>query len=262
VLGGNMTLYGQTISGTVFKTNSDMPIEYVHIGIVGKNIGTVSDQNGNYVLQVKPEHYNDSILFSCIGYDSFSVKVSDLMESENGNVSLDERFYHLTEVIVRPKRIRQKTLGITVRNRRAYSCFGDSIFGRELGVLMKNKGRAFLKEVNLNISTCTYDTVFYRINIYKAHGKMRFENILANPVYFASSKEEVKDRITVDLSPLNLVVDGNFLVSIENVKNLGTGSLCYHACTFYRSYLRSTSQGEWKTIPAGLSLSVKVDIEK
>ena len=50
LLSCNVLLFGQQISGTVFEMDSNLPIEYVNIGIVGKNIGTVSDQNGKYTL--------------------------------------------------------------------------------------------------------------------------------------------------------------------------------------------------------------------
>ena len=264
LLSSNVLLYGQKISGTVLEMNSDKPVEYVNIGVVGRNIGTVSDQNGKYTLEIKPEHHDDTLRFSCIGYHSYSVKVSDFISLDNWNISLEEKLYDLAEVVVRPKKIKQKTLGNTVRVKFAVVCAQDSINGFELGALMQNKGRAFLKEVNFNISVCSYDTIFYRINIYKAHDvkDMQFENILTNPIYITSIKEDVKDKITIDFRHLNIVVDGDFLISIENVKNMGPGSLCYPISLLHKSYLRQASQGEWRTVPYGISLSVKVDVEK
>jgi site-specific DNA recombinase len=40
--------FGQNISGIVFNEKSQLPVEYVNIGIVGKNTGTVSDFSGKY----------------------------------------------------------------------------------------------------------------------------------------------------------------------------------------------------------------------
>jgi len=261
-LSSNVLLWGQQISGTVFEMNGDIPVEYVNIGIVGKNVGTVSDQNGKYTLQIYPEHYDDTLMFSCIGYHSYSVRVSDFVRMNNGNVSLEKRFYDLSEVVVRPKNVKSRTLGITTRGKMAAACFTDSVRGGEIGVLMSNKNRAFIKEVNVNISSCSYDTIFYRMNIHKVLDKMQFENILSNPVYVISTKEEVKDKITIDLRHLNLIVEGDFLVTFEHVKDLGKGRLCFHANLFNKSYWRETSQGTWKTVPAGVSISVEVDVER
>ena len=261
LLSSNVLLFGQTISGIVFEKNSDLSVEYVNIGVVGKNIGTVSDHNGKYTLQIDPEYQNDTLRFSCIGYHPYSVKVSDFISLNNGNVKLEKRLYNITEVVVRPKKIKQKTLGITTKNRNVVAC-RDSIYGGEIGIVMKNKSRAFLKEVNINISGCSYDTVFYRLNIYKAYEDMHFENILNNPVYFSLPKEEVKDKIMVDLQHLNLVIEDDFLVTFEVVKNLGHGKLCIPASLLHKSYRRETSQGTWETIVVGISISVKVDVEK
>jgi hypothetical protein len=261
-LSGHALLYGQTITGTVFEKNSETPVGYVNIGIVGKNIGAVSDQNGKYILQISPEYYNDTLRFSCIGYHSYSVKVSDFINQNNRNVGIETMLYELSEVVVRPKKIKQKTLGITVRNRFGVECFADSVKGSEVGIVIKNKNRVFVNEVNLNISNCSYDTIFYRMNIYQVKKDMQFENILRNPVYVSSSKEDVKNKITVDLRHLNLVIEGDFLVTFEAVKDLGPGKLCFFACSFYKSYRRNASQGAWGTVSKGISVSVLVDIEK
>jgi len=255
-------LHGQTISGAVFEKNSETPVEYVNIGIFGKNIGTVSDQNGRYTLQIKPEYYSDTLIFSCIGYHSYSVIVSDFINLNNGNVNLEKREYELAEVVIRPRRVKEKTLGVTTKSKMFVGCFADSINGREIGIVMKNKDRVFLKEVNLNITICTYDSIFYRINIYKAHSDKQFENILTNPIYVSSSKEEVKDKITIDLRHLYLEFKGDFLVTFEAVKNLGKGSLCFSVSPFGKTYLRRASQGTWETISAGASISVLVDVER
>ena len=262
VVGSNVLLYGQTISGTVFERNSETPIEYVNIGIFGKNIGTVSDQNGKYTLQINPEYQNDTLIFSCIGYHSYSVIISDFINLNNGNVNLEKRKYDLTEVVIRPRRVREKTLGVTTKSKLTQGCFSDSINGREVGIVMNNKNKVFLKEVNLNITICTYDSIFYRINIYKAHNDKQFENILTNPIYVSSSKEEVKNKITIDLRHLYLEFDGDFFVTFEAVKNLGAGRLCFPVSLFDKTYLRRASHGIWETQPVGISISVLVDVER
>ena len=257
------TSFGQQISGTVFEMNSEIPVEYVSIGIIGKNTGTVADQNGNYTLKINPEYHSDTLKFSCIGYHSYSVKVSDFINLNNGNVSLEKRIFDLAEVVVRPRTIKQKTLGNTPRNQFMNACLPDSL-GYELGVLISNKKTSFIKEVNVDVTRCTYDTAFFRINIYQVHKKRKndFENILSAPIYFSMSKEEVKDKITVDLRHLNLVVKGDYLVTVEHVKDLGPGRICFSCGLLFAntSYGRSTSQGTWGKWPIGIGLSVEVDV--
>jgi len=136
--------------------------------------------------------------------------------------------------------------------------------GREMGMMMKNRNTVFLKEVNIQIASCTFDTVFLRVNIYKAQKELQLENILPKPVYINLLKEEVKDKITVDLRHHNLAVEGDFLVTLETLEIFGNrkSSLCIFANLFgSRSYFRMVSQGTWER-KVGLSISVEVDVEK
>ena len=267
IISSNVLLHGQTISGVVFENNSETPVEYVNIGIVGKNVGTVSDQNGKYSLQINPENHNDSLKFSCIGFIPYIVKVSDFIRLSNGNVGLERKSYDITELVVRSKKLKQKTLGITKKGKLNAICYEHNTMasgGSELGILIKNKGKAFIKEININIAEFSFDTVFFRINFYKPLANMEFENILNNPVYVSLSEREiVKNKITVDLRHLNLVIDDDFLVTYENINFERNFTLCFSACSFYKTYGRRTSQGTWE-IPfnSGISISVLADVER
>jgi hypothetical protein len=268
LLSSNVLLFGQSISGTVFDKDSEIPVEYVNIVIMDKT-GTVSDQNGRYILQISPDYYNDTLIFSCIGYHSYSIKVSDFLQQNSGNISLEKRLYDLTEVVIRPKKVRQKTLGNTASNKAIWSNwmtpsgrnYGGSILGYEVGLLMSNKRTSFLKEVNWNIAKFTYDTIVFRVNVYKAHKEMQFENILRSPVYVTVSKEEVKDKITVDLRHLAIVVEGDFLVTFEYVSYSGGGEFNY-CCRLGTHYYRTQWQREWRASVPRPSIWTLVDVER
>ena len=127
---------------------------------------------------------------------------------------------------------------------------------------MKVKKTAKVKSVNLNFSVCSYDSLFYRLNIYKVIGPLAFENVLESPIYLSLAKNDVKETVRIDLEKYNVVMEGDFLVTIEHVKNLGDGRLYFCAGLKERTYYRKTSQGEWKTAPIGISISVDADVEK
>jgi len=256
------TIFGQTIYGTVINEKSKLPVEYVNIGILGKNIGTVSDFNGKFNLSIDSQYNEDSILFSCVGYLPFSIKVADLRKDSRTNINVKERVYIINEVIVRPKIFKQQVLGVTSRNKKISAGFKDNLLGYELGILMKSKKSAFIKKVDINISQCDYDTIFYRLNIYEAHEKNNFKNILSEPIYIKLSKQQVKDKIEIDLEPKNIVVHGNFLITLEHVKDLGEGRLYFCSGLSNKTYYRKTSQGKWETAPVGVSISVIADVEK
>jgi hypothetical protein len=255
-------LFGQNISGIVFNEKTKLSVEYVNIGIVEKNTGTVSDLNGHYNLSIDSQFDNDLLLFSSIGYFPFSIKVADFKAKADKNIYLKPKSYEISEVIVRPKVYKERTLGVTSRNKKVAAGFENNLPGYELGILMHCKKSAFIKKVIINMANCTYDSVFYRLNIYKVRGKMNFENVMVNPVYFHKSKVETNKEIQLDLQSQNIVVYGDFLVTLEHVKDLGKGSLNFCIGLFEKTYYRKTSQGDWKTIPIGVSISVEAEVEK
>ncbi|MDX9854561.1 MAG: carboxypeptidase-like regulatory domain-containing protein [Tenuifilaceae bacterium] len=254
--------YAQTISGTLINKSSNLPVAYANIGIVGKNIGTVSDADGNFRLDIDSNYNNDSLLVSVIGYMTKAFKVSDLRNANNNTIFLKERIYSLNEVIVRPTVFKEKTLGVSTKIKRLQAGFSDNRLGYECGIMMKTKGNAHLKKIIVNIARCSYDTIFYRLNIYNVKGDFDFENILTDPIYIKMAKKDVKQRIELDLQDKNIVTSGSFLVTLEHVKDLGPGDLFFCASFLHKTYYRKTSQGQWESIPFGVSISVVADIEK
>jgi len=254
--------FGQTISGILVNSESRQPVKFVNIGIVEKNVGTVSDANGKFSFNVDSSYDSDTILFSIIGYKPLFIKIADLRKHDENIVILEEKPYELAEVIIKPKIFKQRTLGVTAKFKGIQAGFKDNLLGYELGILMGVKKSAFIKIVNINIASCDYDTIFYRMNIYQVSREKGFENILLEPIYIEMTKESVKDQIQVDLQSKNIVVDGDFLITLEHVKDLGEGNLYFCASMMSKTYYRKTSQGKWETIPVGISISVIADVER
>ena len=257
-----VVLRGQTkITGNVLNWENNFPIEYVSIGIKGKDVGIVSDKKGKFSLLVESQYLNDSLLFSCIGFESRSVKISDI--KENDIINLKEKAYSLNEVTIKPLIFNERVFGITAKSGIGNIGFENNNLGYECGLLMKNKKKAIIKRVNVNISSCAYDTIFYRLNIYEAKGKNNFENILREPIYVNFTKKDIHNSsLQIDLQEQNIVVEGSFLVTLEHVRELGDRGILFPASLKQKTYYRKTSQGNWKTVPIGISLSVTADVEK
>ena len=63
-------VFSQTISGTVVDLSSKQALAYVNIGIIGKGIGTVSDINGKFSINLDDSLNSQTLKFSYIGYTS------------------------------------------------------------------------------------------------------------------------------------------------------------------------------------------------
>jgi len=253
-------LLGQNLSGIVINEDNKKPIEYVNIGIINKDIGTVSDLEGKYSISIDSQFQKDTIMFSKIGYFPKKMKVKNL--KSNTKITLKEKDYLLEKVTIKPNLFEEKTLGVTTKTKLIAAGFKDNRLGYECGILMKTKKPTLLKEVNINISQCTYDTIYFRLNIYKEKGRKNFTNILKKPIYVKRSGDSIKESINVDLQSKNILVDNDFLVTLEHIKDLDEGGLYFCAGLFNKTYYRKTSQGEWETKPVGISVSVEAKIKQ
>jgi hypothetical protein len=234
------TLKGRVLSG---KTNSG--IGYVNIGIVGKNIGTVTDESGSFILKPERIDKNDSLRFSMVGYSTKTVQMIRFLNDSTTTVFLEPVLYSLNEVKVvyhRPKIIKigtEVTSGIG-------SGFGYNFLGSEFGVKIFVKKPLKLIDLNLNVSKCTFDTVTYRLNIYQTTDKMVYKNIMRQPVYLSFTKDQIEGPVKFNLEKYSIIVEGDIIVALELYKDLGEGKLFFFTGSFSDStYHRRTIEGSW-----------------
>ncbi|MFK7781126.1 carboxypeptidase-like regulatory domain-containing protein [Psychroserpens sp.] len=98
--------YSQTeLKNKVVDFTTLLPIESASIYIKNTTIGTVSNQDGKFVLQVSKELEFDTLIISSIGYKSFKIPVNEFDNSEE--IYLEEDIAALDEIILvaetRPK---------------------------------------------------------------------------------------------------------------------------------------------------------------
>ena len=251
--------YGQRVVGITLNKGNEMPLSYVNIGIPNKDVGTVSNKEGRFSLVVEKKYDNDSLLFSCIGHEPYYVKVSDLKNGD-GRVYLKEKTYEISEIVVRNRIFKPKTLGVNSEFRRVTTGFKENKLGYEMGILMKVKKSARIKRININVAYCSYDSIFYRLNIYKVLDKNVFESIVKDPIYIKMAMKNVS-QINVTFGE-TIDVDGDILVTLEHVKDFGFGKILFCAGILDKTYYRKTSQGVWRTAPVGIAINAEAEVEK
>lgn len=255
-------LIAQPITGSVISAGDKQPISYVNVGIPGKSIGTVSDKNGRFEIVLDDRYNADSLQFSMVGFNSRRIAVAELRANARPTIELREKVFELSEIVIQPRDYKTKTLGVKTKVKKLSAGFEDNLLGYECGILMKVKKTALIKQVNINIASCSFDKLFYRLNIYEKQDNMDFENILQEPIYITMAREDVKDEIQIDLQARDILVEGDFLVTLEHIKDLGKGHLLFSASIIDKTYFRKTSMGSWETAPVGISISVVADVER
>lgn len=106
-------VYGQNkivIQGVVYD-EYEYPIPYASVGIVKKNIGTSSTEEGSFKFYVSTNELNDIIEISSIGYESIEISVQDFINTSQKKFVLTEKITELGEVSIEsPRNIVKKAL--------------------------------------------------------------------------------------------------------------------------------------------------------
>ncbi|QRM89580.1 carboxypeptidase-like regulatory domain-containing protein [Lacinutrix sp. WUR7] len=101
-----VTSYAQTeLKNTVVDTLDSFPIASASVYIKNTTIGTVTNIDGNFVLQVPEKHEQDTLVVSSIGYSTFRIPIQEFDASTP--IFLSEEQASLDEVVLiaeaRPK---------------------------------------------------------------------------------------------------------------------------------------------------------------
>lgn len=92
------------VKGVVLDSISGKPIAYVNIWVENENIGTTSEENGTFLLDLKEEK---NIFFSALGYETKTLKSSDI-----ATVSLVQKVYEMPDVVLEiPKQTKEIEVG-------------------------------------------------------------------------------------------------------------------------------------------------------
>ena len=97
-----LTLHAQNnipISGKVMD-DKGFEIPYAAVGIVSKNIGTTSTEDGTFYFQISAAELKDTLSFSSLGFSTYKLPVSKLVQNEEMVIILEEKTTSLREVVV------------------------------------------------------------------------------------------------------------------------------------------------------------------
>ncbi|MDA3818280.1 MAG: carboxypeptidase-like regulatory domain-containing protein [Prolixibacteraceae bacterium] len=99
----HFSLAGQnktTLNGKVIDKTTKQPLVFVNIGIEGTLTGTASNANGNFALTIADDLLEENLYFSAIGYQNFSIQVSDYIDKDAKVIGLTPHSYGIEDIEV------------------------------------------------------------------------------------------------------------------------------------------------------------------
>ena len=237
----------QPISGTVTNAATRAGLPYVNIGVVGKDLGTVSTEQGRYQLQFREELANDTVRISSLGYQTRLLTLRSLLAQPN--IALVPSSVALSEVQVRGRNVfrRALTLGNTTNSLTSNLNLNTKDLGSEIGTVISIKRRPTrVLSANFNVSYNKVGALTFRVNFYRldAKGRPTETKLLAHDVFVTSNIKT--GTIAVDLTNERLVVEEDFFLALEWIKSkdaAGSAGQPAHPNKFRVSVSKSESGG-------------------
>lgn len=102
--------------GQVIDSKTNRPIAYVNVGIVNKDVGTVTNNSGDFKIVLNEAITDtDSLKFSMIGYEPIVYSITDFRNAfvgkRNALIKMNESVVEVGEVIIHGKQFKTKVLG-------------------------------------------------------------------------------------------------------------------------------------------------------
>lgn len=244
-----------SMEGRVFSASDSLPLAYVHLGITGKQAGTVSDEQGRFSLTAKNGMAGDTLRFSMLGYESTDWVIPVQRSEDSLFIFLVEKSYLLPRVTFFPE-------GIDIQMGAWQHGLTNEVWGAGGMASGEELGRYFpLKDGPVRLDTFRFhlrrnhsDSMLFRLNLYTA-GPDGWPQapLLDRDIRFkvVKGKNEADDGwVTVDLADENLIMDGEFVATIELLRNwVGFGySPIFVSFTRgrERALIRLSSQAPWQ----------------
>ena len=253
------------LQGQVIDALTKDPLPFVNIGVLKKELGTVSNEDGFFFLEVPDVYATETLRFSMIGFDARDFQVAELetILLSNNTLVLAEQTTFLEEVVLTAeKKWDTRISGNSSTSKLLITGFTSNQLGNEIALFVKvKKTPAYIDGIQFSVVENIYPEVRFRVNVYSSEYRFPDENILKENIFVTLKQSE--GLISVDLKEYDILVDDDVFISLEWIdEDLGSEGLWFSAGVFGKSiYARSTSHAEWKK-QRGLSLGMSVTLRE
>lgn len=258
-----------TVKGRIVDEQGE-PVEYVHIGIPKREIGTISTVDGRFEIEVPA----DTLEFHHVSYLIGLYPVS----GSKDNVVIVLHDNELPPAVAIGGDTKEKYLvragTIIAGGLGDYYRPSTASIGQELGSIAK-AGKPFLiKEIRFSVTYNYIPGCVASINIYRIEGKPEsFENILHKPIYVNVAMSETQQNFCIKPDEFILLEPGKYFIAFQIVSTDEEAVRKYeetpeaereryamHLYTplyFKSSYIRHEALGKMEHLPVNIGITVK-----
>lgn len=243
------------------------PVPYVNIYLPEANRGVLSDEAGNFTLNLTDVPDSTKVTFSCLNYAPLTLTAADLKQrpTPNCTVQLSESAYTTQTVEVRASSVKYKYLKLGVPRPTIFSRMGYNAAGRgtERGLVIDNRRRCRLDQVSVYVNTVRLDSFDIELNVYAYHGGKVGHKIQKEGIFATISAEDSNSSFAIPLRELGLFVEGPFVVSTTMLNDSQDGVTMLEATpkAKYKG-LQHRLDGSWVKVGSAPSVAVELACPK
>ncbi|PVY39750.1 alpha/beta fold hydrolase [Pontibacter virosus] len=265
-----------TLKGEVVYRFQNEPVPYATVGIKGKSLGTVADENGRFSFTIPATAVSDEeeVIVSCVGYKSVGTTVAAFRQGHQ-LISLPPAQIKLNEVTVKARKVKTKTFGRTgnstmmVSNMYTENNLVSDELAKEQGTILNLDEEVLLRDFNMYVVFNRFKYVRFRLNLYSVKDGLPDQSLLKEDIRFDVT--EKKGWVKVDLSKYHIFLEGQdkVAVTIQWLKseaiegNRKSFAISAVPIPTHSILFRDKSQDQWKEVSPGyLSFYLKADSYK
>ncbi|QNK77757.1 carboxypeptidase-like regulatory domain-containing protein [Winogradskyella undariae] len=243
--------YSQKTSfeGKVFDKQTKQPLTYCNIGIINKNLGTLSNVKGEFVIDLTKISTSDTIIFSYLGYKSLNIKLNDLINRKD-SIFLKSNSMVLNEVTLESYNFSKKmTLGFEFRHPRVSFFFYDFKSGSEVCRYFKNDKTILVEKLIFQVNENELKNLKLRVNFYDVVNGKPNEKLNIEDIYIETKHHQ--GRLKFNLKDNNIILDSDFFISLEAIDVKGNGEFLFGGEWYGvsseggKTYSRKSSFAKW-----------------
>lgn len=199
------------LKSVIINSETKEKIPYVNIWVENENIGTTSNEKGEFELEIENRKI---ILFSAIGYKTKKISSNSI----NSILELEPLTTQLDEVIISSKKLTQELIIGKFKKSKINHYFGSGIkpwiTARFFKYDNQYKQTPFLKKIRLLTKSDVRDSKF-NIRLYRVNENGEPENYIYDQNIIAIARKG-KKTTQIDISELNIEFPENgFFIAIE-----------------------------------------------
>ena len=243
-----------TLKGSIINERGEK-VEYVSVALEKDSIGTLSDADGNFTIEIPANRRND-LVFTHVSFQKAIIPYETYANGQQLTVTMKDKVVELAEVVVGKKNKPKKIAGKTISGPIAAFRGQGKADGAEWGPVFKSKKDYAISDILLTIKSISYQWCVLSFNIYEIKGG-KFVNILNKPIYHRIKKSDGKQRLNVQPEE-TIVLKGKrkYYMSVMVVDSDRYGTLNMQS-EFKTSYARNITKGKKRKLPVGPAIQVK-----